>query len=68
MAETEHEHEHEHEGNVSNVHCMHCGGEIEDPNERIRGMIESMTEDFAANPDLASKFFIMLKLASEKAQ
>ena len=54
--------EHEHE---SNVHCLHCGGEIEDPNERIRGMMESMTEDFAANPDLAAKFFIMLKLAAE---
>lgn len=57
--------EHEHE---NNVHCIKCSGELIDPNEMAREMIEAMTIDFAANPDLAAKFFITLKLAAEKAQ
>jgi hypothetical protein len=56
------EHEHEHDG--AEVHCIHCGGEVEDRNEAARGMIEAMTRDFAANPDLAKQFWVMLKLAS----
>ena len=49
----------------SNCTCINCGGEVTDPNEVARQMIEAMTVDFAANPDLAAKFLIMLKLAAE---
>jgi hypothetical protein len=56
--------EHEHDG--AEVHCIHCGGDVTDRNEIARGMIEAMTKDFAANPDLAAKFLLMLKLASEQ--
>lgn len=47
--------------------CENCGGEIPTDDERVelaREMIEAMTKDFAANPDLAKKFWVMLKLAS----
>lgn len=56
----------EHECEENNVHCLHCGGEVEDRTEVVRGMIEAMTRDFAANPDLAAKFLLMLKLSSEQ--
>jgi hypothetical protein len=54
--------EHEHE---SNVHCIQCSGEIIDPNELAREMIEAMTRDIGANPDLAAKLYLTLKLAAE---
>lgn len=51
----------------SNVHCIHCGGEAEEEGRDLaRRMMAAMTADFAANPDLAAKFFITLKLAAER--
>jgi hypothetical protein len=61
---SEHQHEHEHDG--AEVHCINCGGEIEDRTAVVRGMIEAMTKDFADHPDLAANFLLMLKLASEQ--
>jgi len=48
--------------------CGNCGGEVVDHNEIARAMIEAMTRDIAANPDLAAKLWVTLKLAAEKAQ
>ena len=58
------EHEHEHEN------CEDCGGEVnaEERNEMARQMIMAMTRDIGANPDLAAKLWVMLKLAAEKVQ
>lgn len=54
--------EHDHE---NNVHCIHCGGDVQDPNELAREMIIAMTRDIGANPDLAEKLYLTLKLAAE---
>jgi hypothetical protein len=48
--------------------CDECGGEkpsAEEAKDMARGMIEAMTRDLAANPDLAAKLFITLKMAAE---
>lgn len=53
----------------SNCTCINCGGHVvddHDEREHIRQMIEAMTADMAANPDLAAKLWITLKLAAEK--
>jgi hypothetical protein len=66
MSEHEHEHDYEHDWDSGEVLCIHCGGAKTDPNEIARGMIEVMTRDFAANPDLAAKLWLTLKLAAEQ--
>ena len=49
----------------SNCTCINCGGEVEDSNDLAREMIMAMTRDIGANPDLAAKLFLVLKLAAE---
>lgn len=49
----------------SNCTCGQCGGEIVEPNDLAREMIMAMTRDIGANPDLAAKLFLVLKLAAE---
>ena len=47
--------------------CIQCGGHVVDDHEATkiaRQMIEAMTADIAANPDLAAKLWVVLKLAA----
>lgn len=49
--------------------CEKCGGEVpsdEEANELARSMIRAMISDIGANPDLAAKLYIVLKMAAEK--
>lgn len=48
-----------------NCTCINCGGEVADSNEVAREMIMAMTRDIGANPDLAEKLYLTLKLAAE---
>ena len=48
--------------------CEVCGGEAVDHNELAREMILAMTRDIGANPDLAAKLYLTLKLAAENAR
>ena len=59
------ERENECENDGAEVQCICCGEEVGDLNAADRERIEAMTKAFAANPDLAAKFLLMLKLASE---
>lgn len=53
---------------VNDECCGNCGGELptaDEQREITREMIEAMTADIAANPDLAAKLWVVLKMAAE---